>query len=113
MAVMKKTALAAMSLIVLFSTVVISQTFSSVNANPNWRPWENAPTPPIITILSPLETQSCISSKVILDFTVTKPLDWGDSDWKIESVSYFVDYEPKTRDYNASYKENMGVVTYS
>ena len=87
---MKRTAFAVVSLVVLFSTVVASQLCSSANANPNWRPWENAPAPPIITIHSPVEHQSYPSTEVVLSFTVTKPAEWLDSG-KIELVAYFVD----------------------
>jgi len=88
---MKKTALAVMSLIKLFLIVVISQIACYTNANPNWRPWESALSPPIITVLSPIENQSCISSEVILNFTVTKPTDWLASNLQMRYVAYCVD----------------------
>jgi hypothetical protein len=55
---MKKTALAIMPFLVLFSATVMSQLVGSANANPNWRPWENAPSSPTIAIQSPVEGES-------------------------------------------------------
>jgi hypothetical protein len=85
-----KTALAVISPITFF-LIVVSPTAFSANANPNWRPWESALSPPIITVLSPIENQSCISSEVILNFTVTKPADWLDSNLQMRYVAYCVD----------------------
>jgi hypothetical protein len=77
--------------IVLFSTLITSGAVISVNANPNWRPWENAYNAPVITVISPVENQSCTSNKVILKFTVTKPTDWFDANIQMKRVVYSVD----------------------
>jgi hypothetical protein len=88
---MKKVAFPVLSLILLVLIVVISQMACCVNANPDWRPWENALSHPIITVFSPVENQSCTSSEVVLNFTVTKPEDWLDSKVQIRYISYCVD----------------------
>ena len=88
---MKKTALAIISLIMLCLTGVIRQIGGYANANPNWKPWENALSPPVITVFSPIENQFCISSDVILNFTVVKPADWLDSNVQMKYVAYCVD----------------------
>ena len=88
---MKRTALAVMSLMVLFSAVVIRQLCSSAIANPGWTPFAYLfPDPPIITIYSPLENHSYTSTDVVLSFSVTKPAEWLDSG-KIDLVAYFID----------------------
>ena len=74
---MKKTAFAVTSLVVLFSTAVVSLTANSVNANPNWRPFGGNPLiPPIIDVVSPVESRWYPSNDVWLNFTLTKPSDW-------------------------------------
>lgn len=89
---MKKTAFAVISLVVLFSTVVISQICSSVNGNPNWRPWENKISYPTIDVVSPVEGGSYPSNDVWLNFTLTKPSDWfSKPDCYISYVTYCVD----------------------
>lgn len=71
--------------------LVTSWAVISVNANPNWRPWENDYGVPIITVISPVENQSCVSSEVILNFTVTKPAEWFDANIQMKRVVYSVD----------------------
>ncbi|MBN1358823.1 hypothetical protein JW988_08670 [Candidatus Bathyarchaeota archaeon] len=88
---MKKSAIAAISLMLLCLTVVIRQIACYANANPNWRPWENALGQPIITVFSPVENQSCFSSEITLNFTVAKPADWLDSNVQMKYVAYCVD----------------------
>jgi len=89
---MNKTAFAVISLVMLFSTVFISQLSSSANANPNWRPWENPISYPILDVVSPVDGGSYPSNDVWLNFTVTKPSDWfTKSDCYISYVTYCID----------------------
>jgi hypothetical protein len=90
-AVMKK-ALVVMPLVVLLSTLVVSQFCNSVNANPNWRPWENEISYPTIDVVSPVEGGNYSSDDVWLKFTLTKPSDWfSKPDCYISYVTYYVD----------------------
>ena len=91
---MRKAALAMMPFLVLFSAAVMSQLVSSASANPNWRPWENAPNFPSITVESPVEGESYMSSDVWLKFMVNKPSDWTVSNGQIRLVAYCVDGVP-------------------
>jgi len=89
---MKKTAVILVPTIVLFSTVLISQTLSLAIANPGWRPWENEISYPIIDVVSPVEGGSYPPNDVWLNFTLTKPSDWLDkTDCYISYVTYCVD----------------------
>jgi len=89
---MKKTAFAVVSLVVLFSTVVISQKANSAKGNPNWRPWENPISYPTIDIVSPVKGGSYPPNDVWLNFTLTKPSDWFTKpDCYISYVTYCVD----------------------
>ena len=93
---MKRTVLAQTIILfmVIFSTVIISQLVNSANANPNWKPWENAPSSPITTIESPVEDESYMSSDVWLKFNVTKQSDWTVSNGQITLIAYSVDGVP-------------------
>jgi hypothetical protein len=89
---MKKTALAIILTIVLFSTVFISQTLSLANANPGWKPWENEISYPTLDVLSPVAGESYPSNDIWLNFTLTKPSDWlNKTDCYISYVTYCVD----------------------
>lgn len=86
-AVMKKAASAVIQLM-LFIISIISQPACFTNANPDSRPWALNP---IITVFSPVENQSCNSSEVTLNFTVTKPKDWFESCVQMRYFAYCVD----------------------
>ena len=89
---MKRTAFTVISLVVLFSTVVVSQLCSSANGNPNWRPWENPISYPILDVVSPVEGRWYSSNDVWLNFTLTKPSDWfSKPDCYVSYVTYCVD----------------------
>jgi len=95
---MKRTAFAVLSLVVLFSTAVISQLCNSANANPGWRPWENwenLSPPPYsqleIIIESPVQGRTYSENTVWLNFTVIKPSDWAEFEGQLASVIYYVD----------------------
>jgi hypothetical protein len=88
---MKRIGLALTLTIVLFSTVVISQTVSLANANPNWKPWESTIEVPTITFTSPIMLDSYPSDNIHLKFTVTTPSDWIPSKGEIRFISYCVD----------------------
>jgi hypothetical protein len=91
---MKKTAFAVMSLVMLFSTAVVSQLCNSANGNPGWRPWENWEeiSYPTIDVVSPVEGGSYPSNDVWLNFTLTKPSDWlNKTHYYISYASYCVD----------------------
>jgi len=91
---MKKTALAVISLVTLFSPVVIGQLCSSASANPGWRPWENWEeiSYPTIDVVSPVKGVSYPSNNVWLNFTLTKPSDWlNKTHYYISYASYCVD----------------------
>jgi len=90
---MKKTALALILTIVLFSTAFISQTPTLASANPiQW--WDLPPISyPSFYVLSPIKGESYDASKDIwLNFTVMKPSDWFTTpDCHIIDVAYCVD----------------------
>jgi len=89
---MKKTALAMMLTIVLFSTVFISQTLNFANTNPGWKPWENEISYPTLDVYSPGAGESYPSNDIWLNFTLTKPSDWlNKTDCYISYVTYCVD----------------------
>jgi hypothetical protein len=90
---MRKTALALIMTIVLFSTVFFSQTPSLVNANPVGWPWkQNSPRGyPIITVTSPWGIYP--QDNVWLNFTVTKPSKWTDLGGQLDYAGYLVDGE--------------------
>ena len=66
---MKRTAFAVVPLVVLFSTVVVSQLCNSANANPNWRPWGG-------TVISGLSIENKTYSQNNLYCIVDKPTSW-------------------------------------
>ena len=88
---MKRTACAVMSLVVLFSTAVISQMAYSVNANPDWEPWKYQSIEPTLDIASPAKGGDYPSNNVWLNLTVTKPFGVNKTDYRFTSVSYCVD----------------------
>ena len=89
---MKRTAFAVISLVVLLSAVIISQLCNSVNANPNWRPWENPISYPALDVDSPVAGGNYSSDNVWLNFTLTKPSDWvSKPDCYISYVAYCID----------------------
>jgi hypothetical protein len=89
---MKKTALALILTIVLFSTVFISQKLSLASANPNWRPWEVEISYPTIDVVSPVAGESYPSNDVWLNFTLFKPEDWFNrTNSQIRLIAYCVD----------------------
>lgn len=90
---MKKTVLALIVSIVLFSTVFISQMLGRASANPiRW--WDLPPISyPSLVVFSPIGGESCDASNDIwLNFTVIKPPDWFTTpDCYIKDVAYCVD----------------------
>lgn len=90
-AVMKKTACAVISLVMLFSTAVISQLCSSVTANPNWEPWKYQSIEPTITFVSPVKGGDYPSNNIWLNLTVNKPVGVNITDYRITFVFCCVD----------------------
>jgi hypothetical protein len=89
---MSKTAFAVISLVVLFSTVVVSQLCSFANGNPNWKPWEHPVSHPTLDVDSPVAGEIYSSDDVWLNFTLTKPSDWFTKpDCYISYVTYCID----------------------
>ncbi|MGD6853178.1 MAG: hypothetical protein ACQCN6_14050 [Candidatus Bathyarchaeia archaeon] len=79
-------------LVAVLSLSLANPTFVGLTkANPlylTWYPTEPVTTPPIVTILSPLQNQTVNSTATVLNFTVTKPNTW---------VTYSsIDYMPNT-----------------
>ena len=89
----KKTSLALILTLILFSTVfVVSQTLRLVRANPGWRPWEHEISYPTTDVVSPIGGKSYPSNHIWLNFTVAKPSDWlNKTDCFISYVTYCVD----------------------
>jgi len=106
---MKKAALALILTIVLFSTVLVSQTLSSASANPGWKPWELMPTNlPSLVISSPINGESYASNDIWLNFTVEEPSDWlNKTDCYISYVTYCVDGDANGRGRGSSYEDGV------
>jgi hypothetical protein len=82
-----------MPFLVLFSVAVMSQLFSSANANPNWVwPWEDTlpSTYQEVTVVSPVWGGSYSSNDVWLNITVTTPSWLNTTHYKIKSIFYVV-----------------------
>jgi hypothetical protein len=77
---------------IVFLSVVITQIANSVNANPNWKPWENTSPSnyPIISVVSPVEGGNYSSNDVWLNITVTKPSWLNTTNYQIKFISYAV-----------------------
>ncbi len=89
---MSKTAFAVISLVVLFSAVVVSQLCNFANGNPNWKPWEYPVSYPTLDVDSPVIGEIYYSDDVWLNFTLTKPSDWFTKpDCYISYVTYCID----------------------
>jgi hypothetical protein len=87
-----KTAFAVISLVILFSTAVISQLCNSANANPGWNPFADLLTSePQIVIESPVRGETYSENGVWLNFTVTKPSDWVELEGHLTAVIYYID----------------------
>jgi len=92
---MRKTALALILTIVLFSTVFFSQTLSVANANPIGWPWKQEFTSgyPEITVMSPVPGGTYPQDSVWLNLTITKPSNWTDVEGQLDCVAYLIDGE--------------------
>jgi len=88
---MKKKAFAVISLVVLLSTVVVSQLCNSANGNP-WLASKHPYSKPKLDVDSPVDVGTYSSDNVWLNFTLTKPSDWFTTpDCYISYVTYWID----------------------
>ncbi len=88
---MKKTAFVLMLAIILFSTVLFSQTLRLANANPIGWPWkqENRWGYLELAVTSPWGIYT--KDNVWLNFTVTKPSNWTELGGQLSYIAYIVD----------------------
>jgi hypothetical protein len=105
---MRKTALALITTMVLFLTVLVSQTVDSASANPGFN-WELWPTNlPSLVISSPIRGESYASNDIWLNFTVEEPSDWlNKTDCYISYVTYCVDGDANGRNPGSSYEDGV------
>jgi len=89
---MKKTAFAVISLVVLLSTVIVSQLCNFANGNPHRIPRGDPVSYPTLEVDSPVVGGKYSSGNVWLNFTLTKPSDWFTKpDCYITYVTYCID----------------------
>ena len=108
---MRKTPLALILTIVLFSTLFFSQTLSLANANPIGWPWKQEFTSgyPEITVMSPWGIYP--QDSVWLNFTVTKPSNWTNLGGQLNYVAYLVDGERESFTSQETWDEDTVKVT--